>query len=223
MGFSEELRKENRRIWDAILGHPFVLELGAGTLPLEKFTYYIKQDYLYLIDFARCIGLAASKAEDVDDMRSWAEMMGGCLKYETEMLESVSEALGVPRGELSRTMKALTNEAYTNHILKVAYEGSMGENVAALLPCMWTYLDVGDVLAGIGGYEGHPVYEEWCEAYTAPEYVELVEIYRRLVDRSAEEAGKAVKERMRRHFWLSMRYEYMFWEMAYGMEEWPIS
>ena len=223
MGFSEELRKENRRIWDAILGHPFVLELGAGTLPLEKFTYYIKQDYLYLIDFARCIGLAASKAEDVDDMRSWAEMMGGCLKYETEMLESVSEALGVPRGELSRTMKALTNEAYTNHILKVAYEGSMGENVAALLPCMWTYLDVGDVLAGIGGYEGHPVYEEWCEAYTAPEYIEIVEVYRLLVDRSAEEAGKAVKERMRRHFWLSMRYEYMFWEMAYGMEEWPIS
>ena len=223
MGFSEELRKENRRIWDAILGHPFILELGAGTLPLEKFTYYVKQDYLYLIDFARCIGLAASKAEDVDDMRSWADMMGGCLRYETEMLESVSKALGVPPGEISQTPKAPTNEAYTNHILKVAYEGSMGENVAALLPCMWTYMDVGGVLAEIGGYEGHPVYEEWCEAYTAPEYIELVEVYRSLVDRSAEEAGKAVKDRMRRHFRLSMQYEYMFWEMAYWMEEWLIS
>jgi len=202
MGFSEELRKENKQIWDAILGHPFVLELGAGTLPLEKFTFYVKQDYLYLIDFARCIGLAASKAEDVDDMRSWAEMMGGCLRYETEMLESVSRALGVPPGEISRTPKAPTNEAYTNHILKVAYEGSMGENVAALLPCMWTYMDVGGVLA---------------------EYIELVEVYRSLVDRSVEEAGKTVKDRMRRHFRLSMRYEYMFWEMGYGMEEWPIS
>ena len=223
MGFSDQLRNENKRIWDAILGHPFVLELGAGTLPLEKFTYYVKQDYLYLIDFARCIGLAASKAEDVEDMRSWAEMMGGCLKYETEMLESLSRALGVPPGEISRTPKAPTNEAYTNHILKVAYEGSMGENVAALLPCMWTYMDVGDALAEIGGYKGHPIYEEWCEAYTTPEYIDLVEIYRSLVDRSAEKAGITVKERMRRHFRLSMRYEYMFWEMAHSMEGWLIS
>lgn len=223
MGFSEQLRKENKHIWDAILGQPFVLELGAGTLPLEKFTYYVKQDYLYLIDFARCIGLATSKAEGVEDMRSWAEMMGGCLNYETERLESLSEALGVTPGEISQTRKSPTNEAYTNHILKVAYEGSMGENVAALLPCMWTYVDVGEVLAEIGGYKGHPIYEEWCEAYTASEYINLVEVYHNLVDQSAERAGIAVKDRMRRHFRLSMRYEYMFWEMAYRMEEWPIS
>lgn len=223
MGFSNQLKKENQRIWDAILEHPFVTELGAGTLPLEKFTYYIKQDYQYLIDFARCIGLATSKAEDIEDMRSWAEMMGGCLRYETEMLESLSRALGMPPGEISQTPKAPTNEAYTNHILKVAYEGSMCENVAALLPCMWAYMDVGDVFAEIGDYKGNPVYEKWCEAYTTPEYIDLVEIYRSLVDRSAERAGIAVKDRMRRHFRLSMRYEYMFWEMAYRMEEWPIS
>lgn len=220
MGFSEELRDENKRIWDAITGHPFVQELGAGTLPIKKFTYYVKQDYLYLIDFARCIGLAASKADDVEDMRRWAEMMGGCLKYETEMLEDVSEALGVTPGELRQTPKAPTNEAYTNHLLRVAYEGSMAENVAALLPCMWTYLDVGATLSGIGGYRGHPVYGEWCEAYNAPEYTELVDIYIDLVDRSAK-AGAPVKDRMRRHFQLSMMYEYMFWEMAYGLEEWP--
>ena len=169
MGFSDQLRNENRLIWDAILKHPFVTELGAGTLPLDKFTYYIKQDYQYLVDFARCIGLAASKAEDVEEMRTWAEMMEGCLRYEIEMLESLSKILGLSPEEISQTPKAPTNEAYTNHILKVAYEGSMGENVAALLPCMWTYLDVGTILADIGGYKSHPIYKEWCEAYTVPE------------------------------------------------------
>jgi len=71
MGFSDQLRNENQVIWGAIMKHPFVTELGAGTLPLDKFTYYIKQDYQYLVDFARCIGLAASKAKDVDEMRIW--------------------------------------------------------------------------------------------------------------------------------------------------------
>jgi len=215
------LKKENRGVWDAITRHPFVQELGAATLPLEKFTYYVRQDYLYLIDFARCIGLAASKADDVKEMRRWAEMMRGCLTYEAEMLEKLSEALGVPQEELRATPKAPTNEAYTNHLVRVAYEGGMGENVAALLPCMWIYLDVGAALAEIGGYRGHPIYEEWCEAYNAPEYIRLVDIYRSLIDRSAEKASAPVKERMRRHFRLSMRYECMFWEMAYGLEEWP--
>jgi len=221
--FSDQLRNENQHIWDVILEHPFVLELGAGTLPIEKFTYYVKQDYLYLIDFARCIGLAASKAEDIEDMRRWAEMMAGCLRYETEMLESLFKDLGMSPGEIFQTTKAPTNEAYTNHILKVAYEGSMGENVAALLPCMWTYMDMGDVLAEIGGYKGHPIYEKWCEAYTVPEYIDLVNVYRNLVNRSAESAGKTEENRMKRCFMLSIRYEYMFWDMAYGMEDWSIS
>jgi thiaminase/transcriptional activator TenA len=222
MGFSLELKNENQHIWDAILEHPFVLELGAGTLPLEKFTYYVKQDYQYLVDFARCIGLAASKAEDVEEMRIWAEMMEGCLRYEMEMLESLSKILGLMPEEISQTPKTPTNMAYTNHILKVAYEGSMGENVAALLPCMWTYLDVGGILADIGGYKSHSIYGDWCKAYTVPDYIDLVKVYRNLVNRSAEGAGKTEKNRMRRHFSLSMRYEYMFWNMAYSMEKWII-
>ncbi|TFH17678.1 hypothetical protein E4H04_04635 [Candidatus Bathyarchaeota archaeon] len=98
----------------------------------------------------------------------------------------------------------------------------MGENVAALLPCMWTYLDVGGILADIGGYKSHFIYGAWCEAYTVPDYIDLVKVYRNLVNRSAEGAGKTEKNRMRRHFSLSMRYEYMFWNMAYSMEKWII-
>lgn len=222
MGFSNQLRNENKLIWDAILEHPFVRELGAGTLPLDKFTYYVKQDYQYLVEFARCIGLAAAKAEDIETMRKWAAMMDGCLRYETEMLESLSEALGLPPEEIARTPKAPTNAAYTDHILRVAATGTVGENVAALLPCMWTYLDVGEALAMIGGYIGHPIFEDWCKAYSAPEYVNLVAVYRELVDSFADGAGEAIRDRMRSLFAQSMRYEYMFWEMAYRMEQWPI-
>ena len=47
--------------------------------------------------------------------------------------------------------------------------------------------------------------------------------HRNLVNRSAEGAGENEKNRMRRHFRLSIRYEYMFWDMAYGMEGWSNS
>ncbi len=222
MGFSDTLKLESQGVWDAILEHPFVKELGAGTLPIDKFTYYIKQDYQYLIEFTRCIGIAASKAEDVETMRKWASMMDGCLRYETEMLESLSEKLNIPSGEIESTPKSPTNTAYTSHILYVAYAGTIGENVAALLPCMWTYQDIGLALAEISGYKGHPIYEEWCNAYIAPEYAGLVQSYRGLVDEFAENSGEGIRNKMRQHFELSMRYEYMFWEQAYRMEQWPV-
>ena len=81
------MKLESQRVWDAILEHPFVKELGAGTLPIDKFTYYIKQDYQYLIEFTRCIGIAAYEAEDVETMRKWASMMDRCLRYEPNSLQ----------------------------------------------------------------------------------------------------------------------------------------
>lgn len=220
MGFSAELKEEYQDIWRKILKHSFIQELGSGTLPIEKFTFYVKQDYLYLIDFARCIGLAASKAEDVESMRGWAQRMEGCLKYEMLMLEDVSRTLGISKEEIENSKKSPTNTAYLNHLLKVAFSGSLGENIAALLPCMWTYLDVGKELNKIKGFYGHPVYDEWCRAYNAPEYRDLVQAYIDTLDDFADKSGDYLKERMRSHFEQSLKYEYMFWDMAYNLETW---
>jgi thiaminase/transcriptional activator TenA len=222
MSFSEELREENRRLWDAILCHPFIEELGKGSLPIEKFTYYIKQDFLYLEEFTRCIGLAASKAESIDSMQIWAEMMAGCLKYETEMLEKLSTKLNISAEVIPKTELSPTNRAYTNHLLKIAHSGTIGENVAALLPCMWTYKDIGEIISKFNGVQAHPIYSEWCLAYSKPEYLNLVQTYLAFIDKYALDASIRQKNKMRSHFSLSLRYEYMFWDMAYGMELWPI-
>ena len=88
MGFSNQLKEENRELWDAILKQPFLKEIYSGELAREKFIYYIKQDYLYLQEFSRCICLAASKVADTTSMLKWAEVMAGCLNYEVEMLEN---------------------------------------------------------------------------------------------------------------------------------------
>jgi len=61
------MRRENynafhRNIWEsitdiyqAIIQHPFNEELAQGTLPREKFAFYMQQDALYLADFARAL------------------------------------------------------------------------------------------------------------------------------------------------------------------------
>ena len=222
MGFSDELRSRAESIWDAILAHPFVAELGDGSLPPEKYLYYIKQDYAYLLDFSRCLGLAASKAGSPEDMHTLAGLMNGCLSYEMNILTGHLRELGLTGVEIGSIEMAPTNHAYTRHMLHVAYSGSVGENLAALLPCMWTYRLIGEKLWEERAEAIPRHYLEWIEGYRAPEYLALVDKYRAMVDSCGEMAGPLERSLMVRHFLTSSRYEYMFWDMAYRMERWPI-
>ena len=222
MKFSDHLRRQAREIWDAILGHPFVSELGDGSLPPNKYLYYIKQDYVYLLDFSRCLGIAAAKATAPDDMNTLSGLMNGCLSYEMGILRGHLEELGLSRGDVDGIVMAPTNHAYTRHMLAVAYSGSVAENLASLLPCMWTYQLIGEKLweekpEALGGH-----YLEWVEGYRSDEYRGLVDKYLNMIDRLGEAASLEERSAMVNHFIASSRYEYMFWDMAYGLEEWPI-
>ncbi len=220
--FSENLREDAAHIWEKIFAHPFLTGIGEATLPLDKFKFYVKQDYTYLVDFARCLGLAAAKAEDIETMQTLATLLKAGTTIEIEMLEGLGERLGITAEKLRNTEPAPTNVAYMRHFLYVAYSGSVGEIMASMLPCMWTYQGIGERMKGGPAFDGHPFYKEWRDTYRSREYVELVDWYRSLTDRYASEAGPRERELMREHFLLSSRYEYMFWDMAYNKEIWPV-
>ena len=70
--FSEQLRAEAEPMWKQIFAQPFLREIKDGTLPLEKFQYYLGQDYLYLEGFARTVCMALAKAPDSQTLEELA-------------------------------------------------------------------------------------------------------------------------------------------------------
>ena len=196
--------------------------MGDGSLPADKYRYYIEQDYAYLLDFSRCLGIAASKAHKLENMSTLSSLMNGCLSYERGILRNHLIELGLIQTEMDLIEMTPTNHAYTRHMLYVAYSGSVGENLAALLPCMWTYQLIGEKLwrEKRKGISRH--YLEWIEGYSSGEYKVLVEKYREMIDSMANEVGSLERCLMEKHFLTSSRYEYMFWDMAYSMEKWSI-
>jgi thiaminase/transcriptional activator TenA len=220
--FSDSLRKEVDSLWEKILTHPFLTELGEGALPLDVFRFYVKQDYIYLLEFSRCLGIAAAKVVDRETMRTFASLLDASLTVEVEMLERLGEKIGITADEMRTSEPAPTNVAYTRHLLSVAYAGTVGEIMAAMLPCMWSYQEIGEKLLDQNGLTRNIIYSEWCTTYRTQDYVDLVSWYRRLVDDLASESGSRVRKKMRTHFILSSRYEYLFWDMAYKKEKWPL-
>ena len=209
-------------MWDSEKQHPFVVGIGDGTLPMDSFRYYMRQDYLFLVDFCRVIALGAAKARDVADMGWFARLLDETLNTEMSLHISFCQDFGITEEELKNTGPSPTTVAYTNHLLESAYSGGAGETAAAILPCSWGYAEIGQMLQDRGPPADQPLFSRWIEMYSSPEFAELAVWLRSFVDRSAVVAGQAGRHRMERAFLTSSRYEYMFWDAAHRMEDWPV-
>jgi thiaminase (transcriptional activator TenA) len=219
--FSEELRHQAKRIWSAIEAHSFLRELQMGKLPMSRFNYFILQDYLYLLDFAQVLCLGGAKAPDLETLEIFSRHALTAVEVERSFHARYSRSLGFSQTQLDRAPKGPVTEAYTRHLQAVARGGSLGEIVAAVLPCYWIYGVVGKKL-----YARRPqkpkIYREWIETYAGEGYWKLVREQVRLIDRLGAAANAAEKKHLRSHFMLSSRYEYLFFEQAYREERWPV-
>ena len=222
MSFADDVERKAEPIRCAILGHPFVTGIGDGTLDVERFKHYVRQDYVYLIDYGRVLAIASARAPDLDTMGRFAELLHETLNTEMDLHRSFCAQFGITSEELEGTQAAPTTLAYTRFLLSVAYQGSYQELAASFLPCQWGYWEVGDYLSRKGEPDNAPLYRQWIRMYASPEYKSLADWARGLANRLADEASPADLDRMEQTYLTSLRYEYMFWDMAYNMEDWPV-
>ncbi|HSB73932.1 MAG TPA: thiaminase II [Candidatus Methylomirabilis sp.] len=218
--FSHHLRRLADPIWAAQQAHPFVRGIGDGTLPLDRFRFWVRQDYLYLIDYARVFAAGATRAPDLQTMTAFADLLHATLRTEMDLHRSYAAEFGITLAELEGERKAPTTQGYTDYLLRVATVGDFAEFAAALLPCMWGFSEVGETLAA-RGMPADPRYAKWIAMYSAPEFAELARWCRKLVDRLGADAPAGVRTQMEEAFVTSSRYELAFWEMAWTLEKWP--
>jgi thiaminase/transcriptional activator TenA len=218
--FTDRLHELAEPIWEAQHGHPFVRGIGDGTLDVEKFKFWVRQDYLFLIDYARLVAMAVAKAPDVRTMQRFADLVHSTLNTEMDLHRAYAAEFGISSQELEAETKAPTTQAYTDFLLR-AGAGDYAELLAALLPCMWGFSDIGQRLSR-GPRPADERYGKWIDMYASAEFVELAAWCRGLVDNVATEQRGDVLRRMEESFLTSGRYELAFWEMAWTAERWPV-
>jgi thiaminase/transcriptional activator TenA len=218
--FTKELWSAIAPIYAAILRHPFVTGLTEGSLALERFRFYAVQDALYLREFARALSIAAARAPDEEWIIMFNEHAAGALKVERALHESFFRDWGLDSGDVAATPMAPTCVAYTSYLLAVAYGAPFHEAVAALLPCYWIYWEVGKELERLGSPD--ELYARWIGTYASAEFGHIVTAVLAAADSVAERIGPDERDAMRRHFVTTSRYEWMFWEMGYRREGWPV-
>ena len=217
MAFSDDLLAAGEPIWDAQLDHPFVRELAAGTLDPGAFECWLRQDYRYLLDYARVFAVAGTRADDEATMAHLLGVAHSILEEEMELHRSMAADYGLSPADLEAAEKAPTCVAYTNYLLRTARERSLAEVAAAIYPCGRGYLDVAEHMAALS--EGDHRYAPFIEKYTGEAFREAVAWMGSFVDDCAERSPGRRAD-MREAFLTSARLEHAFWEMAYTEESW---
>ena len=221
MTFSARLHEKLQPVWRQNHDHPFVKGLGTGELDEAKFRFFMVQDYLYLIEYAKLFAIGAVKATDVDTMSKFAELLDGTMNTEMELHRQYAKEFGISLEELENAEPSPVTLAYTHYMLHVGNNGGLAELVAALLPCMWSYAEIGKELDSIPGARNGK-YGEWIKMYADDEFQTLNDMTIRMLDELAEGKPEHELKRLEEIFLNTTRFEYLFWDMSWNQQMWPL-
>lgn len=196
--------------------HPFVKGIGDGTLDIEKFRFYMIQDYLYLLDYSKVFAQGVVKAKDEKTMRFFASQVNNILNGEMQIHHSYMNRLSITSKDIEDTKPDLVNTSYTNYMLWVGCNEGLLELTISILACAYTYQLIGEELAKIDGSMDHEFYGEWIKGYASPEYKEGNKEILQLVDDLSLLSSKEQIENCKTIFLNCCIYEAAFWDMAFA-------
>src|ERR1700744_410932 len=220
MTFTEELWEATAGLYRQILPPPFRTGLPDGSLPHQAFAFYVVQDALYLRRYSQALAAVAARSDDPGATEMFARHAADAIAVEKTLHGSLLADLGVAPVAAASAEPAPVNLAYTSYLLATVSSGSYAEGVGAVLPCYWIYWEVGKELQRLGSPD--PRYQRWIGMYGGEEFGGVVRQGLSLTHKLGPVLGPAERERVHHHFRTTSRYEWMFWDMGYRMETWPV-
>lgn len=212
----EDLRKACQTEWRDYIEHSFVKQLGDASLTPEAFQHYLKQDYLFLIQFARAFALAAYKSPTLQDLRQAKEGLQAIVDVELDLHISYCKEWGISEAELANLPEARATLAYTRYVLDTGNRGDLLDLHVALSPCMVGYGEIANWLNNraetIRG-DKNP-YDAWIAMYESDEFQQAMHAEIQWLDERLADVSPARFEQLTRIFSDATRLEIDFWEMG---------
>lgn len=218
--FSAHAWGRNLPTYEAIRTMPFNDALADGTLSVERFRHYMVQDAHYLIAFGRGLAIAAAKADDPDGLVQFAEAAKVAVVVERSLHADFFDKFGIGPEEFARTEMSPVCHHYSNFLIASAYAEPYPVVLAALLPCFWIYAEIGRDILG-RAVRPNP-YDAWIDTYAGEEFHEAVRAVIATTDRAAAGASPDVLTRMHAAYKRATQLEWMFWDSAWRMADWPV-
>lgn len=215
MKWCEQAWKSIDRIYKSILDMLFIKEMADGTLPKNKFQFYMAQDSLYLEHFGKALAMIGVKAHHIGDALTYIRFAENAIVVENALHESYFVDFGI-------SDKGIIQPAchhYVHFLRSTAALEPVEVAMAATLPCFWIYKNVGEHI-----YANHKqdanLYEKWIQTYGGEDFANAAKNAIDLCDKAAENTTESIRQKMTEAFITASRMEYEFWDAAYQLKRW---
>lgn len=194
-------------IYLRILKQPFVQELKAGTLPPQKFEFYMQQDAVYLRGFAEVLGKIAERLPDERDQERYK-----IFSYEAMAAEQHLHSHYFS-GNPGRAEPACHH--YLSYLYATLEREVLPVALASVLPCFVIYQEVGTYIYNTAEMEKNP-YRDWIKLYSGTDFKQSVDL---AVEITEKYVGP-YSEDMLSAYVTAAELEYLFWEGAFEKKRW---
>lgn len=212
----DQLKQRCHDVWQDYTQHDFVRQLGAGTLPAQAFTHYLRQDYLFLVHFARAWGLAVYKSRSMQELRQGLDSLKAIVDLEMGLHIQYCERWGISEKELAELPEARATMAYTRYVLDAGNRGDLLDLHVALVPCLIGYAEIARWLVEqtfTDLSDANP-YADWIKMYISPEFQQAATAEQTWLNQHLSHIAPARMDYLATTFRDATRLEVDFWQMG---------
>lgn len=216
MKTTDILYEHIRNLWEEAVSKPFVTEMARGTLSMNRFRYYMLQDYLYLLDYIDILRDILKYTENSGLKKFLCHIIAET-RNETERVHVPNmKKIGISDDEIRNCQKADVIKNYVRYMREQLEESGLKAGLTALLQCSWVYAYIGEKMT-----ERYPeeiqrsAYKSWFDSYTCKEYIQANQTWMDVLNRETAKRGPEETKKLCDIFQTCASYENQFWDMLY--------
>lgn len=213
MRFTDQLRNAAGPQWDRVITHKFTNELADGTIDRSILTRYLVQDHRFLDSFVVLLSSIIANARCLSDRIPGCQFLALITGKENTYFERSLEKLGAHNN--SDIPDAPCTTAFCNLMKDVARSGSLGEMLAVIVVCEWSYLCWGERVLPNTNRDDFITYE-WVDLHSGDYFTSVVEYLRNLLDKEGDLLDDDGRQACKKRFLEAVQCEEDFFDYSYS-------
>ncbi|WBW71562.1 phosphomethylpyrimidine kinase [Schizosaccharomyces osmophilus] len=201
-------------VWKEYTHHNFTNMLAKGSLPLCAFQDYLKQDYLYLLQFSRAYSLKGYKESTFLGIFEAAQSVFHVLQ-EKEFHVSFCQSYGITMEDLKSSEESPACTAYSRFILDTGSQQDLAALEFAQAPCLIGYYLVARRLMKEPFRDVNGPYQRWIDNYVCEDYFSAVRRGCRQLEEIVLTLSPERIQQLVEVFIRATKFEILFWETPY--------
>ena len=214
MKFSEELREATGEQWSLVINHRFTNELADGTIDRSCLKRYLIQDHRFLDSFVVLLSSIVAHARSLSDRIPGCQFLGLITGKENTYFERSFEKLGVTQEDRETIPDAPCTIGFCNLMREVAKSGNLGEMLAVIVVCEWSYLCWGEQVVETTVRDDFVTYE-WVDLHSGDYFRSVVNYLRGLLDQEGDLIDQRGRDACKKRFLEAVELEQEFFDFAY--------